>query len=301
MLDPRDEQVTSSNRPRTMTETENQLLMTFIERNVAVAPLDLDEGIGTVYERIVLDDYFRDIQRRYGLNAVLEHPADGVTGVPGLNSLEFARNGGSVCLSNPSSNMLQVARSVWEQRGLAGSLETRQTEIEDTGFPDESFDLVWNYCMFERFADPSGLIEEMKRVSRGYVMVLTQNEANWGTIVHKIHHRAHDLTWDHGQPSQMRLEAIRTAFRAAGLTLLEEGAIDVPPWLDTWDMPLRGAIKEFLGVFRGRWQWSIDQEQGKVRDGQPAPVLAFVRNLEHWLPEWFRRYQAHHFYVLARR
>ena len=77
-----------------ITSKERDTVLRFIERNVRVAPRDLDEGIGTVYERVVIDDYFRDLQKRCNLKNILENPADGVTGVPGMNSLEFARNGG---------------------------------------------------------------------------------------------------------------------------------------------------------------------------------------------------------------
>jgi hypothetical protein len=97
---------------------ERTLLKNFIARNTAVAPLDLDEGIGTVYERRLIDALLLRLMRQYDLQTILETPADGVTGVPGINSLEFARHGARVTLANPVQAMLEKAAQVWVRQGL---------------------------------------------------------------------------------------------------------------------------------------------------------------------------------------
>lgn len=281
-------------------ERERDSLMRFIERNVSVAPRDLDEGIGTVYERVVIDDYFRRLQADRGIRTVLESPADGVTGVPGINSLVFARNGGAVWLANPSQAMLDGARAVWERQGLIDRVRFARCEVSDTSFDDDSFDLVWNYCMFERFRDPGPLVAEMKRVSRRHVLIMTQNVRNFGTAFHKVYHTACGLEWDHGYGEQMTLGAIRRALVAQGLRVEEEGTVDIPPWLDTWDMPLRGTLKQLLARVGRRWEWSLDA-QGGSGDRGASRAVRVVRCLEANLPGWFRRSQAHHLYVLARK
>jgi hypothetical protein len=279
---------------------ERDILLRFIERNVSVAPRNLDEGIGTVYERVVIDDYFREMQARLGIRTVLETPADGVTGVPGINSLEFARNGGQVYLANPSQKMLDGARPIWEQQRLIDRAHFTRCEVDDLPYEDNQFDLVWNYCMFERFADPSPVVAEMKRVSSRYVLLMTQNVYNFGTVFHTAYHKMCDLEWDHGYGRQMTFGAIRKALRDQGMELIEEGTVDVPPWLDTWDMPLRGVLKQLLGAVGKKWEWKIES-QGMPQGGEPPRMVSFVREIEHNLPDWFRRSQAHHLYVLARK
>jgi len=281
---------------QTAKEVERELLLEFIERNVRIAPPDLDEGLGTVYERVVLDDYFRTIQRRYGIRSVLETPADGVTGVPGLNSVEFARNGADVTLANPSLLMLEKAAAVWQARGFSAKLTTVQAEPESLNPSLGAFDLVWNYCMFERFANPAGLLDEMSRFSRRYVMILTQNRKNFGTPIHIIYHQAHRLRWDHGQLNQMSMDAICQAMQAAGLQIRESGTVDIPPWLDTWDMPLRGVLKSSLSAVGLNWDWSLKPGQAS---SEPGALVRLTRWVEHNLPDWFKASQAHHFYVLA--
>lgn len=283
-----------------ITARERDTLFRFIERNVSVAPNNLDEGVGTVYERVVIDDYFRWLQAELQIRTVLENPADGVTGVPGINSMEFARNGGTVWLANPSQKMLDNAQQIWVKQGLVDLARFVRCQYDNTGLEADSFDLVWNYCMFERFQDPSSLVAEMKRVSRRYVLIMTQNVWNFGTPVHTLYHTLGNLEWDHGYGGQMTFGAIRRALLDQGLQIEHEGTVDIPPWLDTWDMPLRGALKDLLGRVGKKWEWKIDT-QGMGGSASIPASLRFVRMIEENLPEWFRRYQAHHFYILARK
>jgi hypothetical protein len=278
--------------------TEYDTMVRFIERNVSVAPRDLDEGIGTVYERVVIDDYFRRLQAERDIRSVLECPADGVTGVPGINSLEFARNGAEVWLANPSQHMLDGAQRVWVQQRLLDRAHFTRCDVDATTFEDDSFDLVWNYCMFERFSDPGPMVAEMKRVSRRYVLIMTQNVYNFGTVFHKAYHAMCEQEWDHGVGGQMTMGAIRRALLDQGMRLEEEGTVDIPPWLDTWDMPLRGELKKLLAIVGRKWEWKIES-QGQPGNGQPPRMVSFVRDIEANLPDWFRRFQAHHLYVLA--
>lgn len=281
-------------------ENEREALLQFIEHNLDKAPLDMDEGMGTVYERAVFACYFRRLQETCGLRTVLECPADGVTGVPGINSLEFARNGAEIWLANPSQRMLDAARAVWERQGLAEHVRFAQCEVDATPFEDDTFDLVWNYCMFERFREPAALVAEMKRVSRKYVFIMTQNVHGLGTPFHKFYHRACEREWDHGHESQMTFAAIRTALRQQALQIESEGALDIPPWLDTWDMPLGIALRQLAGLVGKKWEWKAGSwDTG--RDEARSRSVTFVSRLEAGLPGWFRRSQAHHLYVLARK
>jgi len=283
--------------------SDRDTLVRFVERNVSVAPRDMDEGIGTVYERILIDEYLRTLQTKLEIKSVLESPADGVTGVPGVMSLEFARNGATVALTNPVQSMLDGARQVWKKGEFIDRVTLVNCEVDATHLPDDSFDLVWNYCMFERFADPGPLVGEMKRVSRRHVMIMTQNFYNFGTVFHKLYHAMSGMEWDHGYGSQMTMRAIRRAVLKQGLKIEEEGEIDIPPWLDTWDMPLRGAMKQILAAVGKKWEWKIDSEKpdSGSRGTSSSKLVHFFRHVELNLPQWFRRYQAHHLYILARK
>ena len=153
--------------------------------------------------------------------------------------------------------------------------------------------------MFERFHDPAPLVREMKRVSRRYILIMTQNVHNLGTLFHRLYHRMCDLEWDHGHGPQMTLSAIRRAVLDQGLHIEEEGSIDIPPWMDTWDMPVRGVLKELLATVGRKWEWKIEP-QGPSDENAVPRAVRFLCGLEANLPERFSRFQAHHLYVLAR-
>lgn len=283
--------------------SDRDTMVRFVSRNVSLAPPDMDEGIGTVYERILIDEYLRAMQLSRNIRTVLESPADGVTGVPGVMSLEFARNGAAVTLANPVQEMLDCASRVWQREALIDRAKFVPCEVDAMPFEAESFDLVWNYCMFERFSDPAPLVSEMKRVSSRYIMLMTQNFYNFGTVFHKIYHGISGMEWDHGYRRQMTMAAIRRAVLDQGLKIEEEGEIDIPPWLDTWDMPLRGALKEILASVGKKWEWKIDSEKNNRDNGRvsSSKFVKLFRQVELSLPQWFRRFQAHHLYVLARK
>lgn len=283
---------------------ERQLLKSFIARNTALAPVDLDEGIGTVYERRLIDAYLLKLMRQYGLQNILETPADGVTGVPGINSLEFARHGARVVLANPVPAMLEKAAMVWNKQGLRDQAEFHHAEADSLPFQDNEFDLVWNFCMFERFDPPDVVLAEMARVAKGYVMIMNQNYRNWGTPVHKLYHKWADLEWDHGYVPLMSQEAIIASMKRTGLEVLEVGCIDTPPWMDTWDMPLRGALKGVLGRLGMTWEWKSNQKplaENKASGTGQEQMLKLFTWVEHNLPDWFARSQTHHYYVLGKK
>jgi len=291
--------------------TERHLLRTFIARNTDLAPLDMDEGIGTVFERRMIDAYLRHLMNDRGVRSVLETPADGVTGVPGINSLEFARHGGHVTLANPVQAMLDKAAEVWSRQGLRQHATFEHAECDALPFADGQFDLVWNFCMFERFDPPDTVVAEMARVSQGYVLIMNQNYRNWGTPVHKLYHNLANLEWDHGYLPLMSLEAIEACMRRVGLEVVERGTIDSPPWMDTWDMPMRGFLKSWLGRLGVHWEWrsrpsNADTNGGSTPPARPASsasskALDLFEWVERNLPEWFARSQTHHYYALGRK
>jgi hypothetical protein len=132
-------------------------------------------------------------------------------------------------------------------------------------------------------------------------MIMTQNFYNFGTPFHKVYHAISGAEWDHGYGSQMTMRAIRRAVLDQGLKIEEEGEIDIPPWVDTWDMPLRGAMKQILSAVGKKWEWKIDSETHDSGGASSSRLVNFVRDVELNLPQWFRRSQAHHLYILARK
>jgi hypothetical protein len=201
-------------------------------------------------------------------------------------------------LCNPHPELLSLSKKIWTKLGRTRNVDFVLTSEDlKLPFPDESFDLVWNFCMFERYADPSGLIEEMCRLSRNLVLVMTQNWRNWGTGPHRLYHYVKGYHWDHGYKKLMLISGIKEFLGTrTDLEIVETGGVDIPPIIDTWDLPIRGTLMRILKAVGKDWRWTTD---GKAK--KPSRFLDLFVSLENDLPEWFKEYQAHHLYVLGRK
>jgi SAM-dependent methyltransferase len=280
-----------------MNTNDRKLLMSYIENIIPYTPVEtMDEGIGTVYERRVIGAFLEQLAKRYGMTQVLEFPCDGITGLLGINSLIFSQSNCDITLCNPHPGLLSLSKKVWTKLGREQNADFVLTsEDAKLPFPDDSFDIVWNFCMFERYADPTALIEEMCRLSRKLVLVMTQNWRNWGTGPHRFYHRIKGYPWDHGYKKLMLMSGIKEFLgNRTDFQIVETGGIDIPPIIDTWDLPIRGTLTRILKAVGRDWRWTRDAKSEKS-----SRTLDIFASLEDGLPRWFKRYQAHHLYVLA--
>ncbi|MFX1538266.1 MAG: methyltransferase domain-containing protein [Promethearchaeota archaeon] len=280
-----------------MTETD-EMLHEYFKKMISLAPeKSMDEGIGTKYERLVMDDWFKQLATEFHIESVLEYPCDGITGLLGINSLIFLKEGKKVALCNPFPEMREATKRIW---GKLGYNDVDIVPLDDNGnlpFPENTFDLVWNFCMMERYADPNRLVQEMARVSRKYVLLMTQNWHNWGTYLHKTYHAYKKDPWDHGYKQYMMFGGIRKVVNAADLKIVEEGGIDIPPIIDTWNTPIRGTLQSFLKVFGKKWEYKHEECENDKKNS--SGLINFFYSLEKRLPVFFKKYQAHHLYVFA--
>jgi len=282
-----------------MKERDRKLLLQYVENIIPYSPVKtLDEGFGTAYERLVINKWFTTFIEKHKIQTVLEFPCDGITGLLGINSLIFAQKNCDVTLCNMSINLLKLTKSIWRALDQTSANMIQTSEDRCLPFPDDTFDLVWNFCMMERYGDPNDLIREMKRVSKGLVLIMTQNWWNWGTAPHRFYHLYKKKTWDHGYKMYMTFEGIHKIFKANDLKIIQEGGTDTPPIIDTWDTPIRGTLQSILTRIKMQWQWKA---KAKVSEQADSGLLRLFSSLEENLPEWFKRYQAHHLYVLAKK
>jgi SAM-dependent methyltransferase len=275
-----------------------QLLQTFLERNLPSAASTFDEGLGIAYERVSAAAAVEAALPANGTQTVLEAPADGLMGIPGMNSVHFARRGAQVTVQSPHSALLEYARGFWERLELADKV----TFVCGEGalpFPPDSFDLVWNYCTLEHLDDVPGFVGEMARVSRRYVCAVVQNAYNYGCPIHLAYHLWRREPWDHGRPRWMTLAGLGRACRAHGLKVVARGWFDVVPWFDTFDMHIRGKVKRFMKDDKAeQWYWSALQE-GDTERLLGHKLIARLRRFEKAMVFPLSHMFAHHFYIIA--
>ena len=106
---------------------------------------DYNEGLGLVYERLVLNDFLLALRRQYAIETVLEAPLFGMAGVSGINSVALARAGARVTLVDDNAERLAGVERIWGELQLPARL-MHHADWRRLPFDDGSFDLAWNWA-----------------------------------------------------------------------------------------------------------------------------------------------------------
>jgi len=268
---------------------------------------DYNEGLGLVYERFVLNGFLEDLRRRYAIRSVLEAPLYGMAGVSGINDVMLARNGVDVTLVDDNAERIEGVQRIWEEDlGLFPNLTLiHPARWGDLPFADDSFDLTWEWAGLWYIDNPAGLLRELARTSRDLVFVAMPNNIQVGywmrkLVIDRAFFATHDESWTN-------IGRIRRILEGAGVEIIDQGVLDVPPWPDTV-MPANEVLQR-LGIrsqkleaqFTGDdWQWStMAYYMGQEPDLRDR-VIKYAW-LDHApLPWQIKTVWAHHRYLLGR-
>jgi hypothetical protein len=267
---------------------------------------DFDTGLGTTYERFALYGWLDKLCDTHAIQTVLEGPDDGMTGIPGLNSLVFGRRGCAVTVALEQPAAIALARRAWQSQGCAARVQFLRSSGWRLPVADSQFDLVWNFNRLP-FCPPRQLIAEMARVARRYVLLGVPNRANYGFLARQISHWLTRAPWPYGDSSVMDRRAVARLLAAHGLRVVSTAFVDVPWWPDIIDIRqfaldllpfLAGALPqkgppalcwgpEDLPYFAPERYAALHQRMRR---------LAFIERLPS---ERLRQPFAHHFMILA--
>ena len=264
---------------------------------------DYNEGLGLVYERLVLNDFLDSLLKRYEIATVLEAPLFGMAGVSGINSVYLAQEGCEVTLVDVNSQRLAGIERIWGELDLPCRF-VFQEELTSLPFDDDYFDLAWEWAGLWYLPDAASLLAELVRVSRNLVFVAMPNRLQVGYWLRKLlvdreFFQTIDERW-------ANMGLIKRTLRSNALRLVQEGVLDVPPWPDTV-MPAAELLSR-LGIRSRRaeerfsgdgWQWStMDYYLGKRPElRQTVDRYALLERVP--LPWRLKVLWAHHRYVLG--
>ena len=266
---------------------------------------DYNEGLGVVYERIVLNEYLLKLKTQYQIESVLEAPLYGMAGVSGINSVALAQAGCRVTLLDENEERLTGVRRIWDELQLTERATfMRHDDFARLPFDDNSFDLVWAWAALWYAPDAAALLRELARVSRRVVFVAMPNRMQVGYLLRKFvlepnFFKTVDESW-------ANIPRVKKLLQQAGLRISDEGVLDVPPWPDTV-MPAAKVLqklgirsKRFTGRFEGQgWAWStMDYYLGK-RPELRAMMERYMLLERLPLPWQIKTIWAHHRYVLG--
>jgi hypothetical protein len=266
---------------------------------------DYNEGLGLVYERFVLNDFLLVLAKQYAIDRVLEAPLFGMAGVSGINSVALAQIDCQVTLMDDNRERLDGVGRLWQELDLPVNLvQTRSWNR--LPFADNTFDLAWDWAALWYLVDAGSLLQELVRVSRRLVFVAMPNRWQVGYFMRKylldpdfflrIGERE---VWTH-------MGLIRRMLENQGITIVDEGVLDVPPWPDTV-MPA-GQVLDKLGIrsqrlkeqFSGEeWEWSTMAYYLNQQPDLRERVLRYAWLDRARLPWQIKALWAHHRYLVG--
>lgn len=268
---------------------------------------DYNEGLGLVYERFVLNNFLDDLRQKHQIRSVLEAPLYGMAGVSGINDVIFAQNGVDVTMVDDNAERIAGVRRIWRDdlRMPAETVLIRPDSWDKLPFADKSFDFTWEWAGLWYIADPEGLLQELVRTSRNLVFVAMPNNIQVGYWMRKLlidreFFANHDERWT-------EIGRIRRILESAGVEIIDQGVLDVPPWPDTV-MPANEVLKR-LGIrskqlesqFTGEgWRWdTMAYYMGKEPELYER-VIKYAWLDQAPLPWQIKSVWAHHRWLLGR-
>lgn len=268
---------------------------------------DYNEGLGLVYERFVLNNFLDDLRKKHNIQSVLEAPLYGMAGVSGINDVIFAQKGVDVTMVDDNAERIEGVQRIWRE-DLQMPIKTvliQPDQWHALPFADKSFDFTWEWAGLWYINNPEGLLKELVRTSRNLVFVAMPNNIQVGywmrkLIIDREFFATHDERWT-------EIGRIRRILEAAGVEIIDQGVLDVPPWPDTV-MPANEVLKR-LGIrskqlesqFTGEgWRWdTMAYYMGKEPDLYDR-VIKYAW-LDHApLPWQVKSIWAHHRWLLGR-
>ncbi len=268
---------------------------------------DYYEGLGTTYERVLLHKIFQRLDTHYEIGTVLEVPSFGMTGVSGINSMWWAKQGKAVTVVDNNKERLSLIRRVWAEVGLTGNI-MYHANFDVLPFNNLQFDLSWNFAALWFVPDVATFAGELRRVTRRIILISVPNHTGWGYRLREKY--AENLEGIYVE--NIRPQAIISNFAQEGWQLVDQGLFDVPPWPDIAmkkeDLLQKLGLAPLLRWWKARHSPQkpsansantiVDFYAGRAPElEQEILRFAFLENA----PQFFKKVWAHHrYFVFAR-
>jgi len=257
-----------------------------------------DEGLGSSYERIVLNNKIQQICKHFEVEKILEAPNFGFTGLSGINSMQLGVDGKDVTIMDHEEERLNLIHKVWQNLNIPLQTELSK-DYNNLPFDDNSFDFSWNFSALWFTEDLTKFLTELTRVTSKAILLCVPNRSGIGYLSQK--YLGKDDLKKYLKEEHILPKNIKNKMKELDWSLIDSKFIDCPPWPDI------GMPKEkFLRIFG--LQWLLKEEKNK----DPLTILDYYSDknpdfasemmeyfwLEKKLPEFLKKFWAHHRYFL---
>lgn len=202
---------------------------------------DRNEGLGSSYERVMLNRKLEEVRVRYAIRSALEAPVFGFTGLSGINSLWLARQGTEMHLIETDPERSRLITQIWNEVHLPVKC-IHQPTYETLPFDDQSIDFAWNFSAMWFLNDMDAFLQELMRVVTKAIMICVPNRSGLGYLSQKYVSGV-DLREALREEYIIPRNIVRSMTNS-GWHLNEHNYIDCPPWPD-----IGMAKEDFLKLF----------------------------------------------------
>ena len=257
-----------------------------------------DEGLGSSYERIILNKKMEQICRLFKAKTVLEAPSFGFTGTSGINSMSLAQCGYDVTVLDHEPERVELIKKVWSDVGLTADILLVEDYI-DLPFEDDTFDVSWNFSALWFVEDIEVFLKNLTRVTKKAIVLCVPNRLGIGYLSQR--YTGKDDLKKYLKEDYIKPAVFLKIMQDLGWKKVEGNFIDCPPWPDI-GMPKAKFLQKFgLGFLvnedvEPEPLTILDHYTGKDPDFESKMMRhAWFENRMPWL---VKRFWAHHRYVM---
>jgi len=263
---------------------------------------DNDEGLGSSYERILVNNLLQELIKEFGITSILEVPVFGFTGISGINSMGLAKMGLKICLVDNNPERITFIKNIWQETTLKADIFCCDS-FSELPFSENSFDLSWNYASLWFVDDLTNFLNELNRLTTKLIVIFVPNRTGLGYLSQKYFSGAEFVKYLN-EKAIIPKNIIRIMNKNQW-KLVRRGFIDNPPWPDI------GMSKhEFLKLFGLSFLIKTEKES-KARNC----ILDYYKGIDpdfknrmlkhNWFekiaPTFIKFFWAHHKYLIFRK
>ncbi|HNX01273.1 MAG TPA: methyltransferase domain-containing protein [Candidatus Cloacimonadota bacterium] len=255
------------------------------------------EGLGSSYERIILNRKLLQLQSKYKFSTVLEVPSFGFTGLSGINSVALAKKGCAVTLGDHDQERIDLIRKTWADLNLPLQIDYLE-QYGKLPYADQQFEMSWNFSALWFAESLSDFLHELTRVTSRLILLCVPNRSGIGYLSQKYQGR--EELDKYLKECNILPDNILHEMDELGWKCIDRAYIDCPPWPDI------GMLKE---EFLGKIGIKIEKKEKEV---QEVTILNYYKGLdpefedkmlsfsilENYAPVFWKRIWAHHRYFL---
>ena len=272
---------------------------------------NLDEGLGSTYERFIINDVLFKAVYHYRIMNAIETPSFGFTGLSGINSLCLAMKNVDMTITDSDPERLERIKKVWSETAFKAHFDL----IQDYGklpYIDNSFDMAWNFSALWFVPDLKEFLFELSRISRKIILIMVPNRTGLGFLSQKFTGKD-DLKKYLKEENIIPINFIKP-LEKMGWKLMHASLIDCPLWPDIGMSKEDFLYKIFYPFSIGNSALAppVSLRAGREGGGFPLSILNYYQGkdlnlknkvlkynfLEKHAPDFFKKFWAHHHYYL---